>query len=287
VVCVLAAAVISAAGCVTPVTADAATADRPAAAAKPANPCLDAKARVRLLCPDLVMRKPFGLRLDPLVRPGRLVLRAGNSIDSVGRGPAELHGVRSSRYLMRARQRIYRRRGGRIGINTRARLFFKFVPGQTRYWKFQDAARFELFRLDSKGRIGRRVKRGPKVSYCLRDLTRTRRGRPRSPAGRVYPACNTRSGTRRVTLGTSVGWSDVYPPSYPEQWVDVTGLRGCFSYRHTADPLNGVYESNERNNSAAVTVRLPFRPGRQRCPGRRAPTPSPVPPTGGGTTPGY
>lgn len=247
---------------------------QPAVAGKPINPCLDAKARARLLCPDLVMRKPFGLRLDPLVRPGRLVLRAGNSIDSVGLGPAELHGVRSSRYLMRARQRIYRRRGGRIGIGTRARLFFKFVPGQTRYWKFLSAARFELFRLDSRGRIGRRVKTGPKVSYCLRDLTRTHPGRSRSPARRVYPACNTRSGTRRVTLGTSVGWSDVYPPTYPEQWIDVTGLRGCFSYRHTADPRNGIYESNERNNSASVTVRLPFRPGPQRCPGRR---PSPPP----------
>ena len=64
-----------------------------------------------------------------------------------------------------------------------------------------------------------------------------------------------------------MGWSDVYPPTYPEQWIDVTGLRGCFSYQHKADPTNVLYESNERNNSASVTVRLPFRPGRQRCAG--------------------
>ncbi len=261
---------------------------QPAAAARPANPCLDATARAQLLCPDLVMRKPFGLQLDPLVNPGRLVLRAGNSIDSVGLGPAELHGVRSGRYLMRARQRIYRRGGGRIGIDTRARLFFKLIPGQSRYWKFLHAARFDLFRVDSSGRIGTRVRRGPKVSYCLRDLSHTGRRRPRSPARRVYPACNTRSGTRRVTLGTSVGWSDVYPPTYPEQWIDVTGLRGCFSYRHTADPLNGIYESNELNNSASVTVRLPYRDGRQRCPSPPEPAPpATVPQTGGGTTPGY
>ena len=49
-----------------------------------------------------------------------------------------------------------------------------------------------------------------------------------------------------------MGWSDVYPPLYPEQYLDVTGLRGCFAYRETADPRNGVYESNERNNSAQV-----------------------------------
>ena len=250
------------------------------AAVKPPNPCLDAVARKALYCPDLVMRKPFGLTLDPLVRPGRLVLRAGNSIDNLGSGPAELHGVRISRKLMRARQRIYRRRGGRIGITTGARLFFKWIPGQAYYWKFLYAARFELWRLDSEGHRVRRVKTGPKVSYCLRDLRHTHPGRRRSPRHRVYPACNTSAAKRRVTLGTSVGWSDVYPPAYPEQWLDVTGLRGCFAYRHTADPRNGIYESNERNNSASVTVRLPFRPGDQDCPTARGPAPAPAPPTG-------
>ncbi len=252
----------------------AASAAVPPAAARPANPCLDAKSRARLLCPDLVMRKPFGLQIDPLVRPGRVVLRAGNSIDNVGLGPAELHGVRTSRYQMRGRQRIYRRRRGRIGIKTGARLLFKFVPGQQRYWKFLHAARFELWRLNSRGRRIKRVKTGPKVSYCLRDLKHTRPSLRPSPRRMVYPACNTGAATRRVTLGTSVGWSDVYPPTYPEQWIDVTGLRGCFGFRHIADPLNGVYESNERNNAASVTVRLPFRPGPQRC-ARRAPAPPP------------
>ena len=246
------------------------------AAEPPDNPCLDREARQRLHCPDLVMRKPFGLGLDFLVRPGRVVLRAGNSIDNIGLGPAELHGVRTGRYLMRARQRIYRRRGGRVGITTGAKLFFKYIPGQTSYWKFLHAARFELWRLDADGKLTRRVKRGPKVSYCLRDLTHTRPKRRRSPRARVYPGCNTNPRARRVTIGTSVGWSDVYPPSYHEQWIDVTGLRGCFSYRHKADPLNGIYESNERNNTAAVTIRLPFRPGPQRCPGRSSP------PTAGG-----
>ena len=260
----------------------------PAVADKPPNPCLDPDTRARLLCPDLVMRKPFGLQLDPLIRPGRLVLRAGNSIDNLGLGPVELHGTRTSRYLMRGRQRIYRRGGGRIGISTGARLYFKFIPGQGSYWKFLYAAKFELWRLDSRGRRVRRVKRGPKVSYCLRDLKHTHPGLRRSPPRFFYPGCNRSAATRRVTLGTSVGWSDVYPPAYPEQWIDVTRLRGCFSYRHIADPRNGIYESNERNNSASVTVRLPFRPGPQRCPSRSpAPAPEPSPDGGGETAPGY
>ena len=69
----------------------------PASAQKPPNPCLDAAQRAQLRCPDLIMRRPFGLRVDPFVSPGRVMLRAGNSIDSVGAGPAELFGVRSRR----------------------------------------------------------------------------------------------------------------------------------------------------------------------------------------------
>ena len=75
-----------------------------------------------------------------------------------------------------------------------------------------------------------------------------------------------------------MGWADVYPASYPEQWIDVTGLRGCFAYVHRADPLNHLYESNERNNAAQVIVKLPYRPGRQSCPDATVqPSPDPNP----------
>jgi hypothetical protein len=222
------------------------------------NPCIGPEAPT-LRCPDLVMRQPYGLYTDRLTKPGHVVLRAGNSIDSVGAGPAELHGVRTSRRFMDARQRIYRRGGGRIGVRTGARLQFKFAHLQRYWWKFYRAARFELWRVDASGRRTRRVRVGPKVAYCLRDLRRTRPGVPGSPRREIYPACNTSSRARRVTLGTSPGWSDIYPPAYPEQWIDVTGLRGCFAYVHIADPANGIFESNEDNNESQVIVRLPFR----------------------------
>jgi hypothetical protein len=240
--------------------------------ARDPNPCLTPE-KANLRCPDLKMEPPFGLYADGLTRPGRVLLRAGNSIDSVGEGPVELHGVRSSRYLMRARQRIYRKGGGRIGVRTGARLYFKFAHEHRRWWKFRYAARFELWRLNREGQRIHQVRKGPKVSYCLRDLKHTHGGLPGSPRHRVYPACNTSFGIRRVTLGTSIGWSDRYPAAYPEQWIDVTGLRGCFSYVHKADPHDRIYESNEDNNEGHVVVRLPFRPRnpRGRCRGGAGP----------------
>ena len=229
------------------------------------NPCITPEART-LRCPDLVMKKPWGIYAS--LERSRILLHGGNSIDNVGRGPAELFGMRDGPRSMRARQRIYKRGGGRIGVRTGARLQFKFAHANRRWWKFFHAARFELWRLDGDGRRKKRVRVGPKVAYCLRDLAHSRPRLPRSPRHYVYPACSTSPLKEKVTLGTSVGWSDVYPPTYPEQWIDVTGLRGCFAYVHIADPRDGIYESNEDNNESQVIVRLPWAgAGRHGCPG--------------------
>ena len=251
----------------------AATLGGTASAVQPAqlddNPCIGPQAG-ELRCPDLVMRRPYGLYTDRLTRADHTVLRAGNVIDSIGAGPAELRGRRIGPRFMSARQRIYRRDGVRLAVDTGARLQFKFAHQSRYWWKFYNAARFELWRVDEDGERTRRVRTGPKVAYCLRDLTRTRPKLRRSPGRPFYPACSTNSGAQRVTLGTSIGWADIYPPAYPEQWIDVTGLRGCFAYVHIADPENGIYESNEDNNEAQVIVRLPFQSGERRrgCRGR-------------------
>jgi hypothetical protein len=228
------------------------------------NPCPLAQ-RWHLRCPDLKMKRPFGLQVQH--SRGRALLRAGNSIDNVGGGPAELRGVRRSRLFMRATQRIYRSGRGHIKARTGARLRYTLGHGGLHYWKFYRAARFELWRLNGEGERRKRVRVGHKIAYCLRDLRRTHRIH-RSPRHRVYPACNTHRGKHRVTLGTSVGWSDIYPPTYLKQWINVSGLRGCFALVHIADPGNAIFESNETNNLAQVVIRLPFRRGNQHCPGQ-------------------
>lgn len=258
----------------------------PAVAAPDENPCLKRNAARVLLCPDLQMSPPYDMYLSRS-RSGRLRLHAANSINSVGRGPAELRGRRSSRWIMRARQVVYKRGGGKRWLDTGARLGFKAIPGQYRYWKYKQAAKFELWRLDKRGRRVKLARRGPKVSYCLRDLQRRYGHLPRSPSRFQYPACSQDFRARRVTLGTSVGWSDVYPSTYYEQYLYVDKLRGCFAYVHEADPKNGIYESDETNNAAETIVRLPYTGSTRGCPSRSkdAEPPAEGEPDGGAQAP--
>ena len=232
------------------------------------NPCLERETRRPLLCPDLEMSPPSNLFLTR-TRSGRLRLHAGNSINSVGDGPAELRARRVSRWWMKAKQVIHRRDGTKMRLHTGARVVFKAIPGQYRYWKYFNAARFELWKLDRRGRRAKLVEVGPKVSYCLRDLERRNPDLPGSPRKFHYPACSQEFDKQRVTLGTSVGWSDVYPSTYHEQWINVNGRRGCFAYVHIADPKNHIYEFDETNNEGETIVRLPWRgSGLQGCPER-------------------
>jgi hypothetical protein len=218
------------------------------------NPC--ERPLLDLLCPDLRMSPPYALKVDRKIQRGRVLLRATNSINSYGAGPAELFGRRSGRFSANAVQRIWREGGGRYTARTGAKLFFKFIPKQGRYWKYADAAKFEMWTVDGLLRPRRRVRVGPKVHYCLRDLKRTRR-MAGSPRRFYYPACSKSGRMKSVTLGTSVGWSDIYPFTYHENWIDVTGLRGTFAFKHIADPKNGIWESNEGNNVGTTIVRLP------------------------------
>lgn len=240
---------------------------------RPLNPCFGPDARA-YLCPNLKMARPSDIRIGRSAR--RTILYSTNSLDSRGRGPASLTGRRDGRFTMRAQQLLHRAGGGApLRIDTKAKLLFKAIPGQYRYWKWNGAAQMQLWRLDSTGQPVQLARVGPKTVYCLRDLKRTAPGLARAPRNRVFPACSQRLSERSATLGTSVGWSDIYPYTYFENWIDVTGLRGCFAYVHIADPTNVIYESNEDDNASSVVVRLPFRGTNRGCPGAR-----PLPTTG-------
>jgi hypothetical protein len=238
-----------------------ATAQEPPPAENP-NPCLGPEGH-SLRCPDLLMGTPADMYAQRTPH-GRVLLRATNNVKSRGKGPVMFRGRRTGREEMSARQHIYRYDGSQLVLKTGAELYWKFIPGQGHYWKFRDAARFELWSVDSTGHRVKLVRTGPKVYYCLRDLLHTKPGKG-SPRFRVFPGCSQDPHKRKVTLGTSAGWSDVYPSTYHQQWIDVTGLRGCFAYVHRADPKNHIWESNEGNNDSQRIVRLPWAK-RKKCP---------------------
>jgi hypothetical protein len=233
------------------------------------NPC-QGPGSGELLCPDLrvgpaedlfVGRKGGGYGYG-----GGALLYAGNDIRSRGRGPMELRGRRYKRNWMRANQAIHRVGGGVEVFRTEAKLHFYSVGYEYggSYWKVHDPLWMEIWSLDERRRPLERVRKGPKVFYCFRDLERTKAMR-RSPRNRVYPACSQDPSRQRVRLGTSVGWSDIYPSTYDRQWVNVSGLRGCFAFVMRVDPEDLLYEEDENNNRSLRIIRLPYRDGPQNC----------------------
>jgi len=261
-------------------TAGAVAAPGGAARAERRNPCTGPGSG-RLLCPDLRVGPAADLYVERRgdghhegdgayyaahASRARVRLHAANDIRSRGRGPVELRGHRYKRNWMRANQAIHRVGGGVEVIRTRMRLHYYFVGYRFggSWWKVRDPLSMEIWSLDERRRPLHRLRKGPKVFYCFRDLERTRPGR-RSPRGPVYPACSQDPSLQRTKMGTSVGWSDIYPSDYDRQWVDVTGLRGCYAFVMRVDPENHLYESDESNNRSARVVRLPYRKGPQRC----------------------
>lgn len=213
-------------------------------------------------CPDLVVRAPSDLRVTR-TRAGRLRLGSRNVIVNRGAGPLFLEGERIRSRRMRVRQRVYADGGAHETFALPgARLDFWLIPGQGRFWKLRDALRFELW--TSGTPLPVRVRFGEKTRFCMRDLFEVPGlGGPRA---RIFPGCDQDPDRRAVRMGVSVGWAESYPAFYHEQYVDVTGLRGCFELRHVVDPRGRLLESDEANNVARRSVRLPASDGRvRRC----------------------
>jgi hypothetical protein len=226
-------------------------------AAPAENPCEGREAK-QLLCPNL--------RIGPATEfyvedngPGRVLLRATSDVRSRGRGPIELIGKRNGWRTMRTNQRIYRAGGGHITVQSDATLRFTDVGYQFggAYWKVHQLAQFDLRRVEADGSLGDVVRTSPKLNYCLRDLERTQASAV-SPPSRHYPGCNQNPYRNRVTLGTSVGWSDIYPAPYHQQWINIAGLSGCFAFEMTVDPEENLFESNEDDNTSVRRVSLPY-----------------------------
>jgi hypothetical protein len=222
------------------------------------NPCDDPL--LALKCPDLRMAPPGDLHVVH-AGGGRVRLLATNHIVNVGQGPLELRADRTtSPRFAKAYQVVYDRRGRPVYFPEAGFVYWKAIPGQGHYWKYYRAARFELWTLNPDESRAQMIRTGPKLSYCFRDLRRVR-SYARTPGGRIYPACSQDFGRSELRLGVSPGWADIYPSTYHENWISITGLRGCFAFVHRADPLDDLVEEREDDNLGQRIIRLPPRGG--------------------------
>ncbi|MBA2505175.1 MAG: hypothetical protein H0V29_04425, partial [Thermoleophilaceae bacterium] len=206
--------------------APAPPAPTPAPVPVPVNPCDDAAQRLK--CPDLTMPAPSDLHLRRSGSGRRQLLQATNRLVNVGDGPMEVRGRRTgSRVMGEVTQVIDTTGSTRRRFESSGRLRFTFIPGQYGYWKYENAAYFELWELDRSGARVRRAELGPKQNYCLRDYEKVR-----AYAVRLgYGACKQNPRLNSVKLGTSRGWSDTYFYGYAgSNHIDVTGLRGCYAF---------------------------------------------------------
>jgi hypothetical protein len=213
------------------------------------------------------------------VRKAGKVLRllATNRIVNVGAGPLELRAPhagnpKANAYKFASATQVVRSKtGSPVFFPLAGWIYWKAIPGQGHYWKYWRAARFELWTLNADGTRDKLQRTGPKLSYCFRDLKRVRTF-ARSPKQRVFPGCSQDFGRKELRLGVSPGWADIYPSTYHENWISVTGLHGCFAFVHRADPLGDIVESREDDNIGERVIRLPARHGSvapRNCPSSR------------------
>jgi hypothetical protein len=205
------------------------------------------------LLPNLQAAPPDELQAGTGDDTGEAYIFFTATIANVGRGPFLVHAVRagdSSNW--RVSQRFHEARGS---------VSERIVPGAElvwgghghNHWHVHLGASYQL-----RSRSGKLVREYAKVGFCFFDQL------PLDPPPRFAArtqripktTCNGRS-RRSVDMGLSPGWQDPYQWTLPDQRLPVGGLAdGVYRLVARADPDNWFRESDERDNTAWVDIRL-------------------------------
>lgn len=201
------------------------------------------------LLPDLGMARVADIHLDK-TPDGRRLLRYSTEIANVGAGAFELNLHRASiNDPMTTTQRIYTSTGSR-DVSTLPVLVF--AGDGHNHWHVRDLETVELNRLDNGAKVGTDAK----VGFCFLDHLTYRPSLPGAPQRAVYGGCGGPT-SLDVTMGLSVGWSDQYRWSLPDQYIDITGLTpGRYRLNVVADAGNWFVEANETNNATWVDLQI-------------------------------
>jgi hypothetical protein len=218
----------------------------------------------RELLPDFDQRPPFRLTLSGTK------LGFASATDNIGDGPVWVRGARSSTREQMGAQQLVRLSDGSVRVYERAGRL-RYTPESTHsHWHLLRFQRYEL--RDPTGRL--RV-RDRKSGFCLADhygLAREAVVAFRGP--RYLGNCEAfEPETLVVEQGTSPGYTDLYPPHFHGQNLELRGVpAGLYVLVHRANPDEALEELDYANNAASIRIRLSWRGGTpvvetlRRCP---------------------
>jgi hypothetical protein len=224
------------------------------------SPCTSTTIRPGALLPDLL---PDQQRLandhfiwhDP--QTGQFLLAFGAGIANLGAGALNVVGHRNpvggmpNPNTMPAYQRIFHGDGScdEVPIGT-----LIYSP-EHHHWHLEGMMNYQL--LDANLNP---VKPDAKIAFCLADVTKVDPTLPGFPTNPVYNGCDPNQGASFVSMGTSVGWEDIYDSRLFGQNFDVTDLmnrpQAQYFIQQTVNEAAGVTEQNRANNTTGVWVTL-------------------------------
>ena len=207
----------------------------------------------RELLPDFDQRAPFRLTIDGTR------LGFASATDNVGDGPVWVRGSRASRGApMVARQLVRLSDGTLRTYDDAGRL--RYTPESTHsHWHLLDFQRYELRTLE-----GDLIVRDRKSGFCLADHYGLAARRVAVFSGGVfYGNCATGNpGALSVEQGTSPGYTDLYPPHFHGQNLELRGVpAGVYVLVHRANPEERLEELDYTNNAASLRIRLSWSGG--------------------------
>jgi hypothetical protein len=207
----------------------------------------------RELLPDFDQRAPFRLVLVGTK------LGFASATDNVGDGPVWVRGSRSSPTARMEARQLVRLTDGSVRVwNGAGRLRYTPSPTHT-HWHLLDFQRYEL-----RTRDGGLVVRDRKSGFCLADHYGQAARRVQRFAAAVYlgNCAQGDPGALSVEQGTSPGYTDLYPPHFHGQNLELRGVpAGDYVLVHRANPEGLLEELDYTNNAASLRIRLRWADG--------------------------
>jgi hypothetical protein len=217
---------------------------------------LTAQAQAADVLPDLRPEPVSRYAFDARTIPNRVLMRFSTAISNVGAGDLVITGARPAPTapFMSASQQVTQDSGPPTSLPLPVRWTFVSHAGHG-HWHVPDFAQHVLRRVSPRPT----TVAGAKVGFCPRDD----KAAPGSslPPGTPPRYADNCGGPddQSLVAGIRAGYNDLYEAENADQWVDVTRLRpGRYALRIVADPRGMLRESNEANNAAVTTFRLPL-----------------------------